>query len=317
MYNFGSEFCNWIKIFNTDIKAFVLQSGFLSLPISIERGCRQGDPIAAYLFLLCAQVLYLMFENNSDIKGICINNIAYKMTQFADDTTLFLDGSKDSLVAALNILEIFGSLSGLKVNMDKTKIIWLGRKKHSKDKFEINYKLDWGITKFYLLGLHFSVDLNDMTNINYTPILNEIVKTLAKWQRRNLTPIGKIAVIKSFVISKLIHIFSTLPSPSSDIIKHLSQLLYSFIWNKGPHKISKRQITNSYIKRGLQMINLDNFILSQKLVWIKRLSMKESPWAKLLSCSVDVKRLYSLGPLWSKHLSERISNQFWKDVFRA
>ena len=49
------------------------------------------------------------------------------MTQFADDTT-FLDGSKDSLVAAFNTLEIFGSLSRLKVNTEKTKIIWLGRK---------------------------------------------------------------------------------------------------------------------------------------------------------------------------------------------
>ena len=29
------------------------------------------------------------------------------MTQFANDTTLFLDGSKDSLVAALNTLEIY------------------------------------------------------------------------------------------------------------------------------------------------------------------------------------------------------------------
>ena len=63
------------------------------------------------------------------------------MTQFADDTTVFLDGTKDSLVAALNTLEIFGSLSGLKINMDKTKIVWLGKKKHSTDKFEISYRI--------------------------------------------------------------------------------------------------------------------------------------------------------------------------------
>ena len=50
---------------------------------------------------------------------------------------VFLDGSKDSLVAALNIIEIFRSLSGLKVNTEKTKIIWLGRMKHSRGQFEI------------------------------------------------------------------------------------------------------------------------------------------------------------------------------------
>ena len=199
------------------------------------------------------------------------------MIQFA----VFLDGTKDSLVAALNTLEIFGSLSGLKINMDKTKIVWLGKKKHSMDKFEISYKLDWGTTEFKLLGINFSVDLRDIRGNNYTPVLKTITKTLSNWQRRNLTPIGKIAVIKTFVISALTHMFSAIPSPSSDVIMHLNQIFYSFIWNNKPHKISKRQITNTYIKGGLQMVNLENFIMSQKLVWIKRLCAAENPWAKL------------------------------------
>ena len=67
--------------------------------------------------------LYILFQNNTDIKGISIHKNNYKMTQFADDTTIFLDGNKDSLEAALNTLEIFGSLSGLKVNIDKIKIV--------------------------------------------------------------------------------------------------------------------------------------------------------------------------------------------------
>ena len=90
LFNFGNEFCKWINIFNTDIEAFVLQSGFLSKPIQIKRGCRQGDPIAAYLFLICAQILYLLFHNNPNIKGISIHDNNYKMTQFADDITIFL-----------------------------------------------------------------------------------------------------------------------------------------------------------------------------------------------------------------------------------
>ena len=130
------------------------------------------------------------------------------MTQFADDTTIFLDGSKDSLEAALNTLEIFGSLSGLKINMDKTKIVWLGKKKHSKDKFEISYKFDWGTTSFKLLGINFSVDLNNIPGLNYTPALKIINKILTNWQRKNLTPIGKIAVIQIFVKSILTHVFS-------------------------------------------------------------------------------------------------------------
>ena len=187
----------------------------MSDSISIEKGCRQGDPIASYLFLLSAQILFYLFDKNADINGIKINNIHFKLTQFADDTTIFLDGSKDSLVAALNTLEIFGSLSGLKVNSDKTKIVWLGKKKHSKDKFEIKENLDWGTTKFNLLGINFSVNLSEIPSLNYDPIMNRIIKILSNWKRRYLTPLGKVTIIKTFIIGSLNHIFSSIPSMSN------------------------------------------------------------------------------------------------------
>jgi hypothetical protein len=36
----------------------------------------------------------------------------------------------------MNIIEEFGNLSGLKLNKNKTEGIWLGRLKHTKDKYE-------------------------------------------------------------------------------------------------------------------------------------------------------------------------------------
>ena len=77
-----------------------MQSGFLSKIIPI---CRQGDPISAYLFLIAAEVMALMLKFNKDIKGITIESHELKPTQFADGTTLFLNGSTVSLQAALNI----------------------------------------------------------------------------------------------------------------------------------------------------------------------------------------------------------------------
>ena len=66
----------------------------------------------------------MMFKYNEEIKGIIFNNIEIKLTKFVDDTTLLLNGSRDSLQAALNTLEIYGNISGLKVNIDKTKLVW-------------------------------------------------------------------------------------------------------------------------------------------------------------------------------------------------
>ena len=59
---------------------------------SIKRGCRQGDPISPYLFILCAEILAIMIKENRDIKGIIIGQTEHKISQFADDTELFQNG---------------------------------------------------------------------------------------------------------------------------------------------------------------------------------------------------------------------------------
>ena len=89
----------------------------------MERGCRQGDPLSPYIFLLCAEILSLMLKENKDIKGIKIGNIEYKLSQFADDTSLFLDGSEKSLNESIKTLNTYANMSGLKVNDSKTRAV--------------------------------------------------------------------------------------------------------------------------------------------------------------------------------------------------
>ena len=66
LFNFQESFIRWIGTFNTNAKAYVIQSGFLSVSIYIEQGCQQGDPIALYLFIMCAQILcYMIIQNKT------------------------------------------------------------------------------------------------------------------------------------------------------------------------------------------------------------------------------------------------------------
>ena len=58
----------------------------------------------------------LMIRNNSLIKGITIKQKEYKLLQYADDTVLFLNGSKESLKSALSLVDEFSKYSGLKPN---------------------------------------------------------------------------------------------------------------------------------------------------------------------------------------------------------
>ena len=67
----------------------------------LQRGCRQGDPISPYISVLCAAVLSQMIRKDNLIKGIIIENKEFKLSQYADDTQIFLDGSEISLKTTL------------------------------------------------------------------------------------------------------------------------------------------------------------------------------------------------------------------------
>ena len=86
---FGRNFVQWIQLLNKDIQAIVILCGTTSEIINIGRGCRQGDPISAYLYILVGQIQFILISQCIAVKGISINNLEFKSTQYGDDTTRF------------------------------------------------------------------------------------------------------------------------------------------------------------------------------------------------------------------------------------
>ena len=85
-----------IQILSNAIYASVLQSGLKSEFFKIQRACKQGDPIAAYLFIIGGQILNYLMSQNIEIKGLVYDCEEIKLCQFAVDITLLLNGSKES-----------------------------------------------------------------------------------------------------------------------------------------------------------------------------------------------------------------------------
>ena len=88
----------------------------------LQRGCRQGDPISRYIFILCVEVLGKMIRNDKVVNGIRINGKEIKLSQYADDTQVFLDGSEESMKQLKYILQTFYKMCGLKVNEEKQEL---------------------------------------------------------------------------------------------------------------------------------------------------------------------------------------------------
>jgi mannosylglycoprotein endo-beta-mannosidase len=133
-FNFGESVIEWVKTFYKDITSAVTHHCSLSEFFNVQRGFRQGDPFSPYIFLLCAEILGILVKKSREIKGITIDDTKYRLSQYADDTSLILDGSPASLDASLRLLQFYAEISGLKINLEKTNVIWIGSKKHSHDK---------------------------------------------------------------------------------------------------------------------------------------------------------------------------------------
>ncbi len=70
VFGFGPVFKKWVKILlgkGQGFKGVTIVNGHVSEQFPISRGCRQGDPIAGYLFVLCIEVLVLLFKNSTMI----------------------------------------------------------------------------------------------------------------------------------------------------------------------------------------------------------------------------------------------------------
>lgn len=58
--------------------------------------------------------------------------------------------------------------------------------------------------------------------------------------RRNLTPIGRITLIKSRIISQLNHLFVTLPNPQPVIIKELNSIILRFLLISDVNEVKRK-----------------------------------------------------------------------------
>ena len=115
-FGFGPWFRSCISTLYNGAFMQVLVNDFLSNPIILERGVRQGDALSPMLYVLCVKVLACKIRASRDIEGFLLpgaGGLQFKVTQSADDTTAFVKNER-SLHVLFDIISDFERGSGAK-----------------------------------------------------------------------------------------------------------------------------------------------------------------------------------------------------------
>ena len=173
-------------------------------------------------------------------------------------------------------MEAFKSVSGLKLNNKKTTVLRIGSSRNTAVEYLKHLNFLWSSESAKTLGIIFFAETKKMQEQNLYPKLNDFTNCLKRWQHRKLTLMGKITVIKTFALPKLIYPFTVLLDPPKEVIQKLNSEIFSFIWDSKPDKIKRSTLYRDHKNGGLRMINLECFLNSLKASWMKRIFDDES-----------------------------------------
>ena len=272
--NVSQTVIKYLKVLYNGANSCVLNFGTTTRRFTLERGARQGDPVAPYLFIIAMEVLLRRLRTS--IVGLCVldQESTEKDLTFADDLTLMTSCSAD-LDRALSIIDSFRTISGLEINWGKTELMELGKL------YQGGYKIKT-VSHLKITGRIFQLDYDSMLKANWDSVLSKVRAMLAVQKQRKLSLIGKGVIINSQILPVILFPAASLQMPE-EVEKTLNKELFRFLWN-GPEKITRSNAIKSLQEGGVNMPHLRSKVDALHCRWITNLKdSQDRPWKQLFS----------------------------------
>ena len=290
---FGSKWIRWMYWCISTASFSVMVNGSPTGFFRSSRGLRQGDPLSPYLFVIGMEVLSGLLKRAVEgnfISGYKVGDrdggeLVISHLLYADDTIIFCEANSEQLMCLRWTLMWFEAFSGLKINLNKSVIIPLGRV----DNVELlAAELGCGVGSLptTYLGLplgapHRAVGIWDSMEERFR-------KRLSSWKRQYISKGGRLTLIRSSLSSLPIYFLSLFRIPKS-VCSRLEKIQRDFLWGGGNlerklHLVNWKTVCQEKSRGGLGVrgLSLMNQALLCKWCW-RFANERDSLWRLVIS----------------------------------
>ena len=289
---FGEKWIEWIEWCISTASFSVLVNDTSKGFFQSSRGLRQGNPLSPYLFVIAMEVFSSFLKRAMDggfmsdcrVKGRSEEGVQISHLLFADDTLVFYQVSQDHLTYLSWLLMWFEAVLGLRINLEKSELIPVGRVENIDD-LASEFGCRVGSLPSTYLGLPLGAPFKTVSV--WDGVEERFCKRLAMWKRQYLSKGGRATLIRSTLSNLPIYFMSLLKLPSS-VRRRLEQIERDFLWGGGnlerkPHLVRWKVVCLSKKKGGLKVkcLSILNKALLSEWNW-RFANEREALWNQVI-----------------------------------
>jgi len=200
--------------------------------INIQRGLKQGDPLAPFLFLVVAEGFSGLMRNAVNVNlyegfHFAGSEVEVSHLQYADDTFCIGTPSVENVWTIKALLQGFELASGLKINFAKSCLIGVNVQTDFMDMAYNFLHCSQGSLPFRYLGL--LVGANHRKSTTWQPMVDLLDRRLNSWGHKYISFGGRIVLLNLVLNSIPIYYLSFMKMPVV-VWKKLVRLQREFLW---------------------------------------------------------------------------------------
>jgi hypothetical protein len=278
---FGQRWQALLGALYSSCSSRLLVNNFLTAPVLIRRGLRQGDPLSPALYNLTFEPLLHMLR--SSLPPVIVPRPAGgvvalpSLRVYADDTAALLP-DQDALCTFVQVYSMYSRASGAALNAAKTEYLLLG----GADPPDLHGKVGSDSAPIRYLGVLFGPS-GIAAEASLARARGSVLLRIADWSAKVMSPRGRALALNALILSKLWYIAQVMYIPRS-FVAGMERICRTFVRAGRTGNVALAKISRPTCEGGLGLLPIAIQLRACGGTWWRFTLLAKSPppWVDLI-----------------------------------